>query len=68
MAALLLLHVHYYSQNLKDWALAFLVLFLVVIDVVILTTYTIAEGVRGHFGDTTRIPNRENEEDSTGVS
>ena len=47
--------------------LALSVLLLVVIDLIILSTYTAVEGARGNLS-AQRVTNRENPEDITGVS
>ena len=51
---------------IKDYALALVVLCLVIIDIVILGSYTAVEGVRGHLG-VKLISNKENLEDIIGV-
>lgn len=52
---------------MKDRMLAMGVAFLVIIDVVILTTYSIVEGIRDQLASK-RVPNKENTEDIIGVS
>ena len=54
-------------QVIKDWMLALGVLLLVVIDLIVLITYTAVEGARGNLS-AKRVPNRENPEDMVGVS
>ena len=54
-------------QPLKDWMLALGVTFLVVLDVAILSIYTLVEGIRGQLSSN-KVPNRENTEDIIGVS
>ena len=53
-------------QVIKDWMLALGVLLLVVIDLIVLITYTAVEGARGNLS-TQRVTNRENPEDIIGV-
>ena len=52
---------------LKDYIMALFVLCLVVIDVVILGTYTLVEGLRGNLG-VKLVPNTENPKEIVGVS
>ena len=54
-------------QQLKDWMLALAVLVLVIIDVVIILGYLVAEGIRDQLV-VERVPNRENPQDTIGVS
>ena len=56
-----------FVQPIKDWMLACGVALLVVIDVVILTVYSIVEGIKGRL-TSSKIPNSENTEDLVGVS
>jgi len=51
---------------LKDWYLAVGVFLLVFIDLIILLTYNIVEGVQGNL-TAVRVPNRENVMDVNGV-
>ena len=53
-------------QVIKDWMLALGVLLLVVIDLIVLITYTAVEGARGNLS-AQRVTNRENPEDIIGV-
>ena len=53
-------------QPLQDWMLALGVVVLVAVDVIILAVYNVVEGVRGNLS-ATRVFNRENPEDKTGV-
>ena len=55
------------KQVLKDWMLALGVAVLVAIDIIILTTYNLVEGLRGNFV-ATKVSNLENPEDLSGVS
>ena len=61
------LHACTLIQVIKDWMLALGVLLLVVIDLIVLITYTAVEGARGNLS-AKRVPNRENPEDMVGVS
>lgn len=54
-------------QPLQDWMLALGVAVLVIIDIVILTSYNVVEGIRGNLV-ATRVANRENPQDLLGVS
>ena len=54
-------------QEFYDWHLALAVLSLVVIDICILGLYMLVDGVRGQL-KANRIENRENPEDTIGVS
>ena len=53
-------------QTISNWMLAVGVLLLVVIDLIILITYTAVEGARGNLS-ALRVLNRENPEDVSGV-
>ena len=53
-------------QTVSNWMLALFVLLLVIIDLIILITYTAVEGVRGNLS-AQRVPNRENSRDVSGV-
>ena len=54
------------SQAIKDWMLVLAVGLLLMIDFIILFTYTTVEGAGGNL-NTERVANRENPEDITGV-
>ena len=58
------LHYGLKLQAIQDWMLALGVLLLVVIDLIILITYTAVEGARGNLS-AQRVPNRENPQDIT---
>ena len=53
-------------QTVSNWMLALCVLLLVIIDLIILITYTAVEGARGNLS-AQRVPNRENSRDVSGV-
>ena len=53
-------------QTVSNWMLALCVLLLVIIDLIILITYTGVEGARGNLS-AQRVPNRENSRDVSGV-
>ena len=55
------------QQALQDWMLALSVAVLVAIDVIILTTYNVVEGLKGNLV-AERVINPENPEDLSGVS
>jgi len=55
------------SQKIRNYHLVMFIAGLVVIDVVILTTYTLAEGLRDNLNPT-RTENKENPSDVQGVS
>ena len=55
------------SQIIRDLHITLFVLALVVVDVVILMTYTIVEGVKGNL-EPMRVVNAENPHDIIGVS
>ena len=55
------------TQEIRDYHLVMFIAGLVVIDVVILTTYTLAEGLRDNLNPT-RTENTENPSDVQGVS
>jgi len=57
---------HKHTQALKDWYLAVGVFLLVFVDLIILLTYNIVEGVQGNL-TAVRVPNRENVMDVNGV-
>ena len=59
--------IHLYPQKIQDWQLFVVVLVLVVVDLIILGTYTGIEGRKDNLS-ATRLVNKENPEDEKGVS